>query len=725
MRQHISPIRARATVLLGATTIALIAACSELASPPRPTLKSPVPARHDAGLGNGRTLSYTVQANDTTGGGVHVIPDSDQFRHTMWLHVTATGTITRTPSYPWMEDPNSVKSWGPNTATIDRGSGWGSVVVGDTGVDILVTSGGPASVSIQSHDPGRIDFDNYQPPGYPTVTCGTMYPNLCNHYSGSMSFTITPLSSDLMVTLDSGTYTPGSIAGANVALSAFVVSGHTIPYETDSSWWSPDDPSDPLDSAVSGPAYTACGDPAPCQRRVRGSGTLSIAGWVNGVWRLKTAHVTAATLDVSPKAAMVHAGDPVTFSATWSNGASTANAVWSWTPDGPSGTTAACAPGSTCATHVHESGTMKATITRGGVTRTAQAHVTVFQTFVLAAAPLSIHAGDSVTFTPQYDGSPGPAAAWRWIPDVSPATDVSCSVTVSVCKAPVHSSGTMWAYSATSGGDSSSKHIDVAPPRHLSLSPSDTVWVQAGSTISFVATAAGAPILNPEWGGDDWAGPSAVAPRKRGSPRANSLTHATNSTCISGVTSCTDVASGAYVRTITATVDDSVQSASVTVIAGVFVNDLPDSSGGSAAGPCPTCQKADALKKINLDSIMRNMDTSTVKCDSAHMMLRQYLSNDWIYTYTGKNGNWGEWHSSSFFSNPWIELSTALWTPPGKKVVMGMQNGIPIILTVEQHRLERTTIHEALHAAHYDHDSADQFASATLKACMNPNSRNW
>jgi len=111
----------------------------------------------------------------------------------------------------------------------------------------------------------------------------------------------------------------------------------------------------------------------------------------------------------------------------------------------------------------------------------------------------------------------------------------------------------------------------------------------------------------------------------------------------------------------------------------------------------------------------------------------RYFDNDWLCTYIEKTDKWGRWSPTNWWKldfHPWIEYSVLLWAPPGSRVTTGYEgsipNGIPHVYTVGAHKFEETIIHEGFHAEGFDHDStAHYFKSTTLKACMNPNSRNW
>lgn len=187
----------------------------------------------------------------------------------------------------------------------------------------------------------------------------------------------------------------------------------------------------------------------------------------------------------------------------------------------------------------------------------------------LLASSSNVTYGDSVTFTPTYDGVAGPAGRWRWVPaDTSDHDTVACAAFASPCKKKMVGSGTMWVYTGTSAGDSASKAVTVLPRRKLLLTPSDTIWVDSGATVQFTASGeGGAALTNVHWSSDDEATiANRAKPRGgRGPGRMSEASGVASSTCVDGVLTCQDVAIHGYVRSVTATVDDSVQTQSVVI----------------------------------------------------------------------------------------------------------------------------------------------------------------
>jgi hypothetical protein len=287
--------------------------------------------------------------------------------------------------------------------------------------------------------------------------------------------------------------------------------------------------------------------------------------------------------------AFVHSGQQVTFKVDNDDGTPQGVSGWTWARDPgtsanpPNGCFWAINP---CTAAVFGSGTMTARTDYGA----PSAHVTVYTNFTLDADSTTVHVGDTVTFTPKYDGHPGNAARWRWAPDDSSGDTVACDANLGTCKKKIHAAGTMWAYTATSGGDSASKHVSVLARRKLLLSPADTIWVWSGSAVTFVASAdGGAALSHIHWSADD-ASLQGVRrpPASRGGARRNTTTAVGSTTCADDVETCQDESLGAYIRSVTATVDDSIQIQSV-IVEAVEMPASPDSA--SLMLPEPTNPK--------------------------------------------------------------------------------------------------------------------------------------
>jgi len=138
----------------------------------------------------------------------------------------------------------------------------------------------------------------------------------------------------------------------------------------------------------------------------------------------------------------VHPNQQVTFTASRDDGGPLNINTWYWQPDtgqpGSPGTACGAFQNPTCQKQVGGSGTMTVYATVGYAT----AHVTVYTHFTLVADPTTVHWGDTVTFTPNYDGVSGAVARWRWVQDSTPDSP-SCALANPACKTPIHASGTV------------------------------------------------------------------------------------------------------------------------------------------------------------------------------------------------------------------------------------------------------------------------------------------
>lgn len=170
-------------------------------------------------------------------------------------------------------------------------------------------------------------------------------------------------------------------------------------------------------------------------------------------------------LSVTPSAVAVRKGTPVSFRAT-SGGVLVSAPHWRF--DGDSGITnetGACGLSgpNPCLVTVQNSGTLRVSKYISGRMRATSARVRVYSSFTLDADQTELVAGDTVTFTPKLDGVTGPAARWLWRGDDSTVVAGPCAPGTDTCLLAPFASGTMWAYTADTGGDSASKHVTVIP----------------------------------------------------------------------------------------------------------------------------------------------------------------------------------------------------------------------------------------------------------------------
>ncbi|HEX4684333.1 MAG TPA: hypothetical protein VH277_16565, partial [Gemmatimonadaceae bacterium] len=170
-------------------------------------------------------------------------------------------------------------------------------------------------------------------------------------------------------------------------------------------------------------------------------------------------------IHLSADKAAVHPSEQVTFTTTSDEGDPQVQS-WHWQPDAgqPGSAQNPCWNLNPCQFNPQGSGTMTVYTTFGS----QQVHVIVYTNFRLDVDQTSVHDGDTVTFTPMYDGVAGPAGRWKWVPDTPAPDSTACPDKTGPCKKSVMQSGTMWAYSTSSAGGSDSKHVAVTIP-NLSL----------------------------------------------------------------------------------------------------------------------------------------------------------------------------------------------------------------------------------------------------------------
>jgi hypothetical protein len=138
--------------------------------------------------------------------------------------------------------------------------------------------------------------------------------------------------------------------------------------------------------------------------------------------------------------------------------------ISSWTyrlSNGTTGGTSCAAPNKNCTSTLPGSGTMTVVGAVDGSPDSASAPVTLYTSFTLTADRHLVLFHEKVVFTPKYDGSPGPAYKWVFIPDTSAGDHTACGNGVQDCVKAMEWSGTMWAFTASSGGDSASQHVSL------------------------------------------------------------------------------------------------------------------------------------------------------------------------------------------------------------------------------------------------------------------------
>jgi len=217
--------------------------------------------------------------------------------------------------------------------------------------------------------------------------------------------------------------------------------------------------------------HTTCASYAnPClNTRVFERGHIQATVSHNG--RLKK---NAAYIKVGPPPRLQLAANPTTVTydvpvAFTTSAGDAPYAISSWTyrlGNGSTGATSCAAPNKTCTSTVPGGGTMTVMGTVDGSPDSASVSLTWLDKYELKARPSLIAAGQVVTFRPYLNGQPAPAVHWRWVQQGGPATEwdsvTGCVNGAMECHRVTFESGTMWAYRATSGGDSASAAVNVS-----------------------------------------------------------------------------------------------------------------------------------------------------------------------------------------------------------------------------------------------------------------------
>lgn len=195
-----------------------------------------------------------------------------------------------------------------------------------------------------------------------------------------------------------------------------------------------------------------------------------IGGMVNcppqGFYLMKGQQLISVTmldgigLDISPKVAIVKRGTNVTFTASASDGSPITAASWLFVPTREAPPFGVCGP-NPCPITVTESGELRVWKELRGRMRSVKAAVRVYSSFALTASESAVNEGDAVIFTPMIDGEPGLAARWLWRGTTGATVVDPCGGATGKCLFTPPYTGTMWAYTASGGGDSASAPVTV------------------------------------------------------------------------------------------------------------------------------------------------------------------------------------------------------------------------------------------------------------------------
>jgi hypothetical protein len=215
-----------------------------------------------------------------------------------------------------------------------------------------------------------------------------------------------------------------------------------------------------------------------------------------------TAEIWTAFLHETASPSAIRGSTSVTFTASLDDGSTVVVNRWWWVADAGSSWNwgGTCYQTNPCHATIGGSGTMSVEASVDGGAVQASAHVLSYTSFTLDADKNAANSGDTVTFTPMFDGSAGTAARWRWVPaDTSTGDSSACDAGVSPCKKQMVASGTMWAYTnATAGqGDSASQTVTVTPVIAVSCSP--RILTRGQSTTCTASTLAVGTFTPTSW----------------------------------------------------------------------------------------------------------------------------------------------------------------------------------------------------------------------------------
>ena len=320
------------------------------------------------------------------------------------------------------------------------------------------------------------------------ANCGQWDTDPCPTFSGGYDGELDRLDATIETAPTDTSLHPGGTATIRWWPVPDSLGGFATPTTFERGYFDPDSSGGyPADTAR---ACTIVGD--SCKISPRGSGTLHLWVMVNGQLVHKTAHITMPTLVLAASPTSGHSGVRITFTPSWTDGTALTGSVdWQWTPDHSPGQTSACGFSGwnfVCTMQVYESGTMAVILHFSGSDYRASAHVVIYTNFALVADPSNVPIGDTTTFVPLYDGIPGRAARWRWLPADTATGDAQCADGVYPCRKQMIVSGRMWAFTSAGPAQGDSNYADVTVTLPLLAVTVDRSEVGEGDTAVFTAT---------------------------------------------------------------------------------------------------------------------------------------------------------------------------------------------------------------------------------------------
>lgn len=226
-----------------------------------------------------------------------------------------------------------------------------------------------------------------------------------------------------------------------------------------------------------------------------------VGGYLMSGSQTLTVEEITNTLKLTPPEYYVHPGTRVTFTASMADGSPLGTTInWAWMADSLHARSVAGICGTNanpCSVTPTVSGTVRVVGNVLGKMREAKGHVTVYQDFTLESDSTNAHRLSNVRFTPKVDGKTAKAARWRWEPSVPGTPDSTACGADTTCVKQIVAGGRMWAYLATTGGDSAMAPVTLVPDSlQLTATPSA---VRLRDNVTFTATATNTSFSIVRW----------------------------------------------------------------------------------------------------------------------------------------------------------------------------------------------------------------------------------